>query len=286
VAAGLLVGQRSDVVLSATTRLQTLAFWEVVTFLLDSVLFLLIGLQFPTILDDVGAPSGWRAAVDVGIVVAALAIVRLAWMFGVSGAVRLLDRRGRAERRVSRREQLVLGVCGMRGAVSLAAALAVPFTVGTGEPFPDRPRVIFLAYCAVLVTLVGPALGLPALLRRVGLAASGQNREGEIRARIELAHAALARLEEAAERDEAGDREVREVRQRYRGRIERLEPQLDDNGRNEAAAATAAVRRLRAAAVDAERRRLAQLRRERAIGTDVDRRLQRELDLEESRLRS
>ncbi len=286
VTAGLVVGQRSSAVLSATTRLQTLAFWEVVTFLLDSVLFLLIGLQFPSILHDLGAPSPWRAALDVAIVVGALAIVRLAWMFGVAGAVRLLDRRGRAARPVSRREQLVLGVCGMRGAVSLAAALAVPLTVQTGAAFPDRPRVIFLTYCAIVVTLVVPALGLPPLLRRLGLASSGQDHEREVRARIELAHAALARLEEAAEDEEADDREVREVRHRYRARIERLEPELDEDAREEAAAATAAVRRLRGAAVDAERRRLAQLRSGHEISVDVERRLERELDLEESRLRT
>ncbi len=174
VTAGLVVGQRSATVLSATTRLQTLGFWEVVTFLLNSVLFLLIGLQFPSILADLGASSPWRAALHVATVVGALAVVRLAWMFGWGGAVRILDRRGHVERPVSRREQLVLGVCGMRGAVSLAAALAVPLTVETGAAFPDRARIIFLTYCAIVVTLVGPALGLPPLLRRLGLASSGE----------------------------------------------------------------------------------------------------------------
>jgi monovalent cation/hydrogen antiporter len=286
VAAGLVVGHRSATVLSATTRLQTLGFWEVVTFLLDSVLFLLIGLQFPSILADLGAPSPWRALLDVAIVIGALAVVRLAWMFGVSGAVRLLDRRGRAEPPVSPRERLVLGVCGMRGAVSLAAVLAVPLTVETGAAFPDRARIIFLTYCAILVTLVVPALGLPALLRRLGLASSGRDREREVRARIEMAHAALAKIEEAAEHDDAEERELREVRHRYRARIERLEPELDEDGRDEAAAASATVRRLRRAAVDAERRRLGQLRRDQSIGVDVERRLERELDLEESRLRT
>ena len=285
VAAGLFVGQRSEAVLSPTTRLQTLAFWEVVTFLLDSVLFLLIGLQLRAVLDAAQVSSPLAAIGQVAVVVGALAAVRLAWMFGASGATRLFDpERHQRERGLSRREQLVLGVTGMRGAISLAAALAVPLHTEDGGPFPDRAEVIFLTYSAVFITLVLPALALPKLLQHLGLAEAETIHREEQVALVQLAQAALARLEQAAERNEAPDTAIEELRRRYEARIQRLEPLLDGSTGSNTAADPHAWTHLRRAAIQAERERLNQLRREGKISEEATRHLRRDLDLEGSRI--
>ena len=283
VAAGLIVGQRSEAVLSPTTRLQTLAFWEVVTFLLDSVLFLLIGLQLRAVLDAAQVSSPLVAFGQVAVVVGALGAVRLAWMFGASGTVRLFNPEGhRRERGLSRREQLVLGVSGMRGAISLAAALAIPLRTEDGGPFPGRAEVIFLTYSAIIITLVLPAFTLPKLLQRLGLAEGETVHREEQFALVQLAQAALARLEHAAERNEAPDTAIEQLRRRYEARIERLEPLLDGTTGSNTAADPHAWTRLRRAAIRAERERLAQLRREGKISEEAARHLRRDLDLEES----
>jgi Na+/H+ antiporter len=286
VTAGLYVGRSAGSALSPTSRLQTLAFWEVVAFLLDSVLFLLIGLEFPLILERVHMSSALVAIGRVLAVTGALAAVRLLWMFGVSGAIRVLVvRRHRVKVRLSRPERLVLGVTGMRGAVSLAAALAVPLAAGDG-PFPDRDQLLFLTYTAILITLVVPGLALPWLLRTLGLAQDdGSGRRAEQSARLQLAHAALARLEVAAEDDDAPGAAIDELRARYEARIQRLEPELEEERGDGDQRATAETRaRLRRTAIAAERERLEQLRRERKVSNETMRRVRHDLDLEESRL--
>jgi CPA1 family monovalent cation:H+ antiporter len=285
VAAGLYVGQRSGEVLSPATRLQTRAFWEVVTFLLDSVLFLLVGLQFPDIVNAVQLGSPSAAIGQVLAVVGALAAVRLAWMFAAAGAVRIFDpERGRPERGLSRGEQLVLGVTGMRGAISLAAALAIPLHAHGGLPFHDRDEVIFLTYCAILTTLVLPALTLPALLRQLGLAEPETLHREEQAALLQLAQAALARLEQAAEQHEAPDTAIEQLRRRYEARIQRLEPLIDGGTTSDPADDPGAWIALRHAAISAERERLYQLRRDGKISEEAMRHLRRDLDLEEARL--
>ena len=285
VAAGLYVGQRSEAVLSPTTRLQTIAFWEVVTFLLDSVLFLLIGLQLPDVLDAAHVSSAPAAIGQVVIVVGALAAVRLAWMFAAAGTVRLLDpERNGPKHGLSRGERLVLGVTGMRGAISLAAALAIPLHAKGGAPFDDRADVIFLTYCAILITLVVPALTLPTLLQHLGLAQAETVQEEEQFALVQLAQAALARLEHAAERHEAPDAAIEQLRRRYEARIQRLEPLIDGTTRPDTADEPHAWTRLRRAAIKAERDRLNQLRQDGKISEEAMRHLRRGLDLEESRI--
>jgi Na+/H+ antiporter len=284
VAAGLYVGARSDDVLSPATRVQALAFWDVVTFLLDSVLFLLIGLQFPDILKAVHE-SVLPAVGEVLAVVGALAAIRLAWMFAASGAVRLFDPRGqRREGALTRGEQLVLGVSGMRGALSLAAALAIPLHADSGAPFPGRSEVIFLTYGAILVTLVVPALTLPALLRWLGLGEPPSVHREEQIALVHLAQAALARLERAEENHEAPDATIEQLRHRYQARIERLEPVIDGRPIPDAADDLSAWARLRRSVLQAERERLYQLRREGKISDEAMRHVRHNLDLEESRV--
>ena len=180
VAAGLYTGGRTGLMLSPTSRLRTLGFWEALTFLLESVLFLLIGLQLPHITRglSVERPLAYAAAVLVTLIA-----VRMAWMF-TRPAAWYGSSAGRGEPPPeSLAEQIVLGWSGMRGGVSLAAALALPLTAA-GRPFPDRSNVIFIAYIAIAATLVIPGLTLSPLVRRLGLGEDEAVAREEARARV------------------------------------------------------------------------------------------------------
>jgi monovalent cation/hydrogen antiporter len=158
VTTGVYMGWHAPQLTTAIMRLQGVSVWEILTFLLNAVLFLLVGLQLPGVLDAVDGYSatqllGWGALVSAVVVG-----VRLAWQFSVPYLVRALDRRpSQLARRGSAGERLLIGWAGMRGAVSLAAALAVPLTTDAGSGFPYRDLIILLALAVILVTLVGRA---------------------------------------------------------------------------------------------------------------------------------
>lgn len=298
VTAGLYAGRHAGTMLSATSRLRTVAFWEVLTFLLESLLFLLIGLTLHQIVTGLSGGAG-TIAVHAAVVTATLVVVRMAWMFVVPALVHFADPRNRSEPPRERKAELVvLGWSGMRGGVSLAAALAIPLAAGA-HPFPSRSPVIFLAYVAIIVTLVVPGLTLPRLVARLNLGEGEEVRRAENRARAELARAALQRLEELEE-DEGGQDGRAELLERLRGmyaaRVENLEnlEKLQQGQSGHGATASGEeedepeeiryARWLRRELIALERERLSELRREDEVSAAAVRRIQRELDLEESRL--
>ena len=166
----------------------------------------------------------------------------------------------------------------MRGAVSLAAALAIPL-----DDFPDRDLVIFLAYGVVLLTLVIPGLTLAPLIARLGLSQSDERRRQEVEARMRLTNAALERLDEMAEHGE-GDGGVELLRDRYQSRLDRLRDRLEAAGGHPDHGTGAAKAQL--AVLDHERDILREMRRERAFPSDLLRSLEAELDVDEARVRS
>jgi CPA1 family monovalent cation:H+ antiporter len=270
VAAGLYVGTRSLDIIEASTRLRTLAFWESAAFLLDGLLFLLIGVQVPTILDRIDQVS---AATLTGYALLIFAVVmgmRFLWMLIVPVVL---------PSNTSRAERITIAWSGMRGGVSLAAALAI-----THEGFPDRDLVIFVAYAVIVLTLVLPGLTLAPLVRRLGLVESEEHKREAAEARLRITQAALERLDELA--DEAPEHLVTRMRDRYGSRVERLEARIegdhDEDGRTDAAQAG----RLMAEMIDAERDVLKAMRSERAFDAETLREIERELDLDESRLRA
>ena len=281
VAAGLVVQRRSELHSAPASRLQTNGFWELVTFLLNALLFLLVGLQFSAVVNGIegrDAATLVLAALALGAAVVAL---RIAWMLVmvpfVARAAADGDARSRA---IVRREQLVMGWSGMRGALSLAAALAIPLLAG-GAPFPDRSLVIFLTYTTILLTLVPAALSLPALLRRLGLAQSEDRRREATEARLRLGHAALERLEALAGEEELPEGTANRLRDLHEARLRRLESAL--GGDRVDRQRSGGDQRARRELVNAQRRKLVELRRG-GLPADTAREIQRELDLEESRL--
>ena len=198
VAAGLLVGFRAPRVMRSDTRLLGSSTWSMVIFVVNGLAFLLIGLQLPTVIADVqdyapGELLWMAAAVSLTVI-----IVRLVWIYPATYLPRwLIPSLARRDPAPPARVPVILGWGGMRGAVSLAAALALPTTIeATGEPFPGRGLVIFLAFSVILVTLIGQGLTLPALIRALGVEDDGSVVREEANARRVATLAALARLEE------------------------------------------------------------------------------------------
>jgi CPA1 family monovalent cation:H+ antiporter len=175
---------------------------------------------------------------------------------------------------------VVLAWSGMRGGVSLAAALAIP------RAMPDRDLVLFLAYAVVVLSLAGPGLTIAPLVRRLGLSQSDERRRDDARARLRLVHAALERLEEASRSGDVDippDRVVQRLRERYESRLERLEARLDDDEDAERGVDHRQASALQASMLEAERDVLREMQTERAVPADLLRELERELDVDEAR---
>ncbi|HET7052224.1 MAG TPA: cation:proton antiporter [Solirubrobacteraceae bacterium] len=186
-------------------------------------------------------------------VVVTLVVVRMAWMFTVPQLVRLAVPRW-GETQPGAGERTVLGWSGMRGGVSLAAALAVPLTA-EGHAFPDRAVVIFIAYITIATSLVIPGLTLSPLIRRLGLGEEEAVAQEEARARIQLAHAALRRIEELADREQLPESLRDQLVANYEQRIRRLGPEAEgrDSDGDDAAEAAQRLRGLRHELIGTER---------------------------------
>jgi CPA1 family monovalent cation:H+ antiporter len=265
VAAGLYLGWQSPRMSTARNRLQTTEVWEILPFLLNAVLFILIGFQFFNILARI--PSAYSTfSVLLYAVFVSLTVVgtRPLGIFPMVYVPRYLSRRVRErEPYVSWRYTTVIAYTGMRGAVSLALAFAIPLHTQSGKPFPARPLILLLTFCVILATLVPQGLSLPWLIRRLGLAGEGGAEERE---------EAEARLRDLYERR----------RQRFAAQLSTEQPEngeeVDYEKRSQAS------QRLTRELLNAERTALLRLRSEGRISDTVRRRVERDLDLEDVRL--
>ena len=279
VTTGLYVGWRAPELASASTRLLGFSFWEVLVYLANAVLFILVGLQLRPILEEL---DGTAVAILVGqgaLVSAVVVAVRLGWGFSVPYLVRLFDRRpSQVMRRVGAKERLLLGWSGMRGAVSLAAALALPLD------FPMRNLILFLTFSVIFATLVVQGLTLPTLIRRLNFEQDDTEEREEVRARLAATHAALDRLDELAGADCTRDDTVERLHGLYEFRRRRLKARggyLEDDGSEDR---SQAYQRLLRELLQAQRQAIVRLRNQGQISNDVMHRIERELDLEDTRL--
>jgi monovalent cation/hydrogen antiporter len=281
VACGLVLGFRAPAIATPESRMQGFAMWSILTFLLNATLFILIGLQLPVIVDGLsGRPAGevvGYAAAVCGAVIA----MRFIWTFAMTVVIRTIDRRqSQLARRGSWQMRVVASWSGMRGAVSLAAALALPLQI------EGRALIQFITFALILVTVVGQGLTLPWLIRRLGVVEDGTDEENEeIRARLVIARAALERVNELEAEDWTREGTIERVRRLYEFRQRRFKIRAgkieDEEGLEES---SLAYQRLMHEIYTAQRSELVRLRNDREISSDVMRRVERELDLEESRL--
>jgi len=280
VTVGIVLGWRAPQISTASMRLQGYAVWEILVFLLNALLFVLIGLQLPLILDGLsGEPAGelllWCVAISLVVIAA-----RLLWVNSVVFLVRGLDRRAvQRTRRSSWRSRTIVGWSGMRGSVSLAAALAL-------EPdFPQRDLILLLTFAVIFSTLVLQGLTLPAVIRRLHITDDGADAQEELLGRRAAVDAALVRLDELAEEDWTYDETAERMRQLYRYRQRRFAARAGETDDADGIEhRSLKYQKMVHSVLDAQRAELVRLRNAGEISNDVMHRLERELDLEEERL--
>jgi Na+/H+ antiporter len=285
VTTGIYIGLRGPRIIPARVRLQGVYTWEIVDFLLNASLFVLVGLQLRTIVEGLdgyawSSVAGWALAVSGAVVLA-----RLVWFFTTPYLIRALDRRPQQRlRRVGPRPRLVLAWSGMRGAVSLAAALAIPFQTDAGAPFPQRDLIIFLTYAVIFATLVLQGLSLPGLIRMLRVEDDGDGDREEVRARLIATKAALAQLDALSNEEWTREETVERMRALYQYRKRRFAARagkLEDDGYEDR---SLAYQRMVQSVLGAQREALVRLRSDGDVSNEVMNRIVRELDLEESRL--
>jgi monovalent cation/hydrogen antiporter len=280
VTAGLYLGRRASRIMGSDVRLAGRAVWEMLIFLLNGIVFVLIGFQIAALGREM---DRWAltALVAVGLAVSvALIAVRGLWIIGIAAWQRFVSRKGPALRPA---EIVVLSWSGMRGVVSLAAALAVPLALPSGSPLPAREAVIVITFTVILVTLVGQGLSLPLVIRAVHLGEDGDARLEEQRARRELVDEALRRIDALYEQWPGHRPLLDQLRAAYRHRAEHV-GRLDQAPGNEAEQELVEHRQIRRAVIDAQREAVLLMRDRGAIDDDVLRSIERELDLEEVRM--
>jgi monovalent cation/hydrogen antiporter len=279
VAAGLYLGHRGSQIMGADARLTGRAVWDTITFLLNGFVFIVMGFEVPVLLRTL-TPARALELVGIGVAVtAALILVRSLWIVATVYLPQRLQ--GRTD---AFGASLVLSWAGMRGVVSLAAALALPLTLPAGQPFPAREALVIVTLTVIVLTLLGQGLTLPWLIRRLRLGQDVGLREEEGRARQRLLDAATRRLDELYAVWPGHHPLLDQLRETYHHRSEHVErrrhPATEDGDDRE----LIEHREIRRTVIDAEREALLRLRAEGEIHDGMLRELERELDLEERRM--
>jgi Na+/H+ antiporter len=285
VTTGVYLGWRSPELQSPATRLQAFAVFEVVQFLLNAALFILVGLQLPLVAGQLADEPVGRLAVEVVVVSVTVMAVRAGWVVLASVVPRAIGNRLRGHLRLPEwRSRVVVAWTGMRGAVTLAAALALPLKTDGGDDFPSRDLIVFLAFAVVVVTLVAEGLTLPWLIRRLG-AVDDEDDTPELEARLRIAEAAIDRIDELTGEDWVREDSAERLRGLYVHRRKRFGARLagEDNA-DAIEEQTDAYRRLRIEVLDAERETLVAMRSSGEVTEEVMRTVEHDLDLEQRRL--
>jgi len=285
VTAGVYMGWHTPELTTVDTRLQGDGFWAIFNFVLNALLFGLVGLQLQPILDQLHGRS-WEELVGYAALLwVVVVVVRFAFGFPIAHVPRWLSRSLR-ERDPTPPWQFVsfIGWAGMRGGITLAAALAIPLETDSGAPFPDRSLVVFLAFSIVLSTLLIQGLTLPAVVRLLKLERDDLDDREDAKARIHAVDAGLARLEELLDEDWVREDTAERMRGLYDFRRNRFGARLDGSDDGGIEARSQDYQRLRRELLNAERSAVVALRNEGKISEDVMQRVTRDLDLEDSRL--
>ena len=305
VVAGLVIGHNNPSWASGASRLQTEAVWRLVDFLLEGVVFLLIGQQLPAVISGLGQYDTGTVVTAASITVGVVLLLRPLWLWLTEHLPQALHTRLGGEdvagedgdprtalQRLTGREIVVLSWAGTRGVISLAAIFTLPLTTDTGAPFPDRDLLLFCAFLAVLVTLVGQGLTFAPLVRALGLRADEAD-QARLRneARAASVEAGLRRLDELAaeQHDDVDDVAIEGIRAQLQGRLDRYRRRLDvlqgaEGGEVPMSPEYEAALRVRRAVLDAQRGELLHRRDVGRLPDEGLRRLERELDHEEGRL--
>lgn len=287
VAAGLHLGIRAPQLLTFKTRLQAGPVWDMLEFLLNGCVFILIGLQLPQVLKGLSghAVAVLKLAQYALLISLAVILIRIIWVFPVTYLPRLIFRKTcRHEPCPSWRHVTIIAWTGMRGVVSLAAALALPLALQDGTPFPDRDLILFLTFVVILATLVLQGLSLPLLIRWLGVRDDRSMETEEREARLQANRAALDQLKGIVESDPAKADALQRLRIEYEDHIRQLESAEPQSAGSPLRLFSFEFEKLSREALQVERITLLKLRDQDVINDEVLRRVQRDIDLAEARL--
>ncbi len=285
VACGLYMSWNGPLLISSATRLQGIFFWDLVIYLIEGLLFLLTGFQMRLLFEKSKAFPLDDILIATALVTVMIVVARFAWVFPATYLPRLIARVRSRDPSPPWQWVFVLSFTGVRGAVSLAAALALPFALPNGEAFPYRDLILFVSFGVIFITLVGLGLGLPPVVRWLGVAQAGRaehlaEHELEIAARREALGVALKSLEAMTDGRDLSDEVVRLLRARHEIRANQLPDSLDPDAHDASAAGTGLTREL----IVTERKFIHVLLRDGKITDETRRRIERDLDLEEASL--
>ena len=286
VTAGLYLSWKSSELFTHTSRLQAMSVWGIVVFILNGVIFILIGLQLPSILKGI---SGYSLVSHCfyGVVISVVVmIVRILWVFPGAYIPRWLYKSIRKnEPKPSWQLVLITGWTGMRGVVSLAAALALPIALPNGANFPGRDLILFLTFCTILFTLLVQGITLPLLIRGMGIKSNKVDEIlEEIDARKRLASAAIVHIEENLALGVLTEGVLSQVKNKYEIRYNHLSNYSDLNGGSQVDSSFVQFNNVQKKLLTIERDLLSAMRRKGTINDEVMRKLEYELDLEEARI--
>jgi monovalent cation/hydrogen antiporter len=285
VACGLYMSWNGPLLISSATRLQGIFFWDLVIYLIEGLLFLLTGFQMRSLFEKSKAFPLDDILFATALVTVMIIVARFAWLYPATYLPRLIKRVRARDPSPPWQWVFVIAFTGVRGAVSLAAALALPFALPDGESFPYRDLILFVSFGVIFITLVGLGLGLPPVVRWLGVAQDGRaehaaEHESEIAARREALAAALKSLDAITDDRELSDEVVKLLRARHETRTNQLPDSLDPDAYDVSTAGTALTREL----ISAEREFIHMLLRDGKITDEIRRRIERDLDLEEASL--
>jgi monovalent cation/hydrogen antiporter len=288
VTAGLYISWNGLRLISAATRLQGIFFWDFLNYLIEGMVFLITGLQARSVIAGIRGYSLAELATSAALVSAVVIVTRFIWMYPATYLPRwLVPAIRRKDPSPPWQWPFALASAGVRGVVSLAAALAIPLVTANGAPFPQRDLILFLTFSVILVTLVGQGLLLPTIIRALGLANAGRRelrneRIEERRARKQAVESAIARFDQLASERNLSDDIVEPLRAAQRARLARIE--LKGDGADPRDALSDVHDEIELQLIGAERRLINDLFRDGKLKDESRRRIERELDLREARL--
>lgn len=284
ITAGIYLGRQGYTFTTAESRIQNSGMREITLFLINGILFILVGLQLHPILAGLSGSTApttltwWAVAISFVVI-----FVRIGWILATVYLPLTFSLSGKRKASMPWQHAAVVSWTGLRGGISLAAALAVPLTIGSGAPFPNRPLILFLTFAVILATLVIQGLTLPSLIRALGVGSDGSAEREETLARLKATRAAYDRLKNLAKEPWVDRAVVDDLRGHLKATYAHQSGRQQRSLTPEDESRASAVARIRQELTAAQSREIVRLRDEGAIHDAVMHKIQRELDLEDLR---
>ncbi len=287
VVAGLFLSFRSSEILSHQTRIHAYAVWETVVFILNGIIFILIGLQLPSIIKGLNGQYSLSGLIGYGLLIGiVIMVVRLIWVYPGAYLPRMLSKKIRTtEPNPGWKAVFITGWTGMRGVVSLAAALALPIMMDNGQPFPQRNLILFITFVVIMFTLLFQGLTLPYIVKKFNLPTSNNEEAEEQTARVKLAGSAIIHIEENFAFGVVHDDVLNQVKNKYELKINHLNRKVrTEENIKDSSELFHQLHNMQKELLKVERAAILEMHKQGSVSEEVLRRLEYELDLEESRL--